>query len=130
MVKSLLLGILMMLATFAASAGSLKPDSASKSLCKASDYQHSFEGVWFRDNQDMLLFRLSYNENKDACYAWLNKQKAWGIGSVGSVIGKTRKAGKKIRFTSMRVIVVVDPAKKKATYKRKSKSRVTQGSVF
>ena len=116
-------------ATMTTAAG-LKADKASKSLCTASDFQHSFEGVWFENKVAKLLYRVSFNDDKTGCYAWLNKQKSWRINNIGASVGQVRKIGAKYRFKNENVVIELFPKEKRATFKRTGAQYATLGSIF
>ncbi|WP_417723392.1 hypothetical protein [Salipiger sp.] len=108
-----------------------KADPGSEKLCPRSAYQQTVEGVWFEDDlkTEALLFRLAYNSNGEACYAWLNALPSWKIDKAGEAKGKISSKGGMLTFKGKYAVVTLDPKTGNTTFARPNKKANTFGRV-
>lgn len=113
-----------------ASAAGPVPAHGSESLCSPDVYGASDTGYWVDiENRKMLLFRVSWSDSGEGCYAWLNRQPFWGINRAGSVSAKWEMQEGRMVFDLGKILIFLDRDSNEASLHRKESDYILRGSL-
>lgn len=109
--------------------GGVKTTDAARKLCPSTLYDNSVQGAWSDGNSPVLAFRISWDNDGTACYAWLNAVPTWDIGSTGSAQGSVKTSGDNLQFTNDFILVTFNTEASRAIFQHRGHDRKTLGHL-